>query len=40
MLTRVIAGFAVAVILAGAAAAGPVEDGIAAYESGDYCKGG
>ena len=38
MLKRIIAGVAVAVMLAGSAAAGPVEDGAAAYESGDYAK--
>ena len=38
MLKRVIAGVAVAVMLAGSAAAGPVEDGAAAYKSGDYAK--
>ena len=38
MLKRVIAGVAVAVMLAGSAAAGPVEDGAAAYKSGDYAE--
>ena len=38
MLKRIIAGVAVAVMLAGAAAAGPVEDGDAAYKSGDYAE--
>ena len=38
MLKRIIAGVAVAVMLAGSAVAGPVEDGVAAYESGDYAE--
>jgi hypothetical protein len=38
MLKRVIAGVAVAVMLAGSAAAGPFEDGAAAYKSGDYAE--
>ena len=38
MLKRVIAAVAVAVILAGAAAAGPVEDGVALHKSGDYAE--
>jgi hypothetical protein len=37
-MKRVLTGFAVAVMLAGAAVAGPAEDGYAAYESGDYAK--
>ena len=36
MLKRAIAGIFVAIMLMGAAAAGPVEDGAAAYSRGDY----
>ena len=38
MLQRIIAGVVVAVMLAGSAAAGPFEDGAAAYKSGDYAE--
>ena len=38
MLKRIIAGVVVAVMLAGSTAAGPVEDGAAAYKSGDYAE--
>ena len=38
MLKRIIAGVAVAVVLAGAVVAGPLEDGDAAYVGGDHTK--
>ena len=36
MLKQFVAGVVVAVMLAGTAMAGPLEDGEAAYRSGDY----
>jgi uncharacterized protein len=38
MLRQLVAGFVVAVMLTGAAVAGPLEDGLAAYVRGDYAE--
>lgn len=38
MLKRVFGGLVVAILLAGAAVAGPFEDGYAAFERGDYAQ--
>jgi uncharacterized protein len=38
MMKQLVAGAAVAVMLTGAAAAGPLEDGLAAYGRGDYAE--
>ncbi len=36
MMKRILAGVVLAVMLTGGAAAGPIEDGLAAHERGDY----
>lgn len=36
MLKRIIAGVVLTLMLTGGAAAGPVEEGVAAYKRGDY----
>ena len=36
MLKRILAGVVLSLMLTGAAAAGPFEDGLAAYNRGDY----
>jgi hypothetical protein len=38
MLSRLLAGLIVGVVMAGSAAAGPLQDGDAAYQLGDYAK--